>query len=186
VTTAQDAIGIGPAIYSRREITETVERLAACIARDYRGQPLTLLGVLKGALCFTADLSRALARKADGPSEILMDYVVVERYGASGTSGRSARLAGDCKVKIRGAHVLIADGIVDHGVTLAFVGKLIRERGPASLRSCALFHRPAARRVEVKPDYVGSEVGERFVIGYGLDYKELYRNLPCLAELREG
>ena len=181
----QDPIGIGPAICSGREIAETVERLAAQIACDYRGQPLTLLGVLKGALCFTADLSRALARRADGPSEILMDYIVVERYGALGSSGRSARLAGDCKVPASGAHVLIADGIVDHGVTLAFVGELIRTRGPASLRSCALFHR-ATRQADVKPDYVGIEVGERFVIGYGLDYKELYRNLPCLAELREG
>jgi hypoxanthine phosphoribosyltransferase len=183
---AASEIGIGRVLCSRSEIEEAIERLAVRIAEDYRRQPLLLLGVLKGALCFAADLARALAGKADGPSEIMLDYIVVERYGSLGSSGGKPRLGADSTVPITGNNVLIVDDIADNGRTLAFLKALLGKRRPASLRSCALFDRPARREVDVAIDYVGVAIPDVFAIGYGLDYKEMYRNLPYLAELREG
>jgi len=186
VTAAQGGLQVGRTILNTGQIRHTVERLAATIARDYRGKPLLLLAVLKGALCFAVDLARALGGRADGPSEIVMDYICLQRYGTRGSAGGPVRLAKDCAFSVSGAHVLVLDGIVDSGLTLEFLQTLLRQRGPASLRSCALLDRPAGRQVEASLDYVGEAVGDGFVIGYGLDYKELYRNLPYLAELREG
>jgi hypoxanthine phosphoribosyltransferase len=176
----------GRTICTKAEIETAIERLAAQIAADYRRQPLLLLGVLKGALCFAADLARVLSRQADGPSEIMVDYMVVERYGFAGSTGGECRLAMDCALPLAGANVLIADDIADNGRTMAFLTALLGEREPASLRTCALFNRPARREVAIGIDYAGVEVPNVFAIGYGLDYKELYRNLPYLAELREG
>ena len=176
----------GRRIFDSDEIAETIERLAVTIAADYRRQPLLLLGVLKGALCLTADLARALAGQADGPSEIMVDYVCVERYGTSGSSGGMARLGMDASLPIAGANVLVVDDIVDNGRTLQFLQTLLGERRPATLRTCVLFDRPARREADVRIDYLGNAIPNVFAIGYGLDYKELYRNLPYLAELREG
>jgi hypoxanthine phosphoribosyltransferase len=181
-----DSETVGEAIYSAQAIQQAVERLASKIAADYTRQPLLLLGVLKGALCFTVDLARAIAGKADGPSEIMVDYIVVERYGTLGTSGGSERLVMDCALDLAGKNVLILEDIVDNGRTLAFVRTLLKERRPASLRGCALFDRPGRREVDAAIDYAGLKVPEVFTVGYGLDHKELYRNLPHLAELREG
>jgi hypoxanthine phosphoribosyltransferase len=178
--------GVGRTLVSHAEIAQAVERLAGTIAADYRRQPLVLLGVLKGALCFAADLARALAGKADGPSEIMLDYIFVERYGSLGRSGGAARLGGDSSLPVAGANVLILDDIVDNGRTLEFLQALLEERRPASLRCCALFDRPARRETDVGIAYVGLVIPDVFAIGYGLDYKELYRNLPYLAELQEG
>ncbi len=173
-------------IYSADAIAAAVERLAANIAVDYRGQPLVLLGVLKGALCLTADLARALAGRADGPSEILVDYLFVQRYGAAGTAGGAAWLEADASLPLRGMNLLIVDGIVDEGLTLEYLRALLAERRPATLRSCVLFDKPARRAAKVPIEYRGLAVPDTFAIGYGLDYKEWYRNLPYLAELREG
>jgi hypoxanthine phosphoribosyltransferase len=177
---------IGRVLCSPAEIEQAIDRLAALITADYRRQPLLLLGVLKGALCFTADLARALARKADGPSEILLDYIFVERYGNLGSSGGAVRLTADSSQPVAGSNVLILDDIADNGRTLEFLRTLLGGRKPASLRTCALFDRPARREADIAIDYVGITVPDVFAIGYGLDYKELYRNLPYLAELREG
>jgi hypoxanthine phosphoribosyltransferase len=186
VTAADLMTGIGPRIFTVDAIAAAIERLAAQIAADYRGQPLVLLGVLKGALCFTADLARALAAKADGPSEIRVDYVFVQRYGASGISGASARLEADASLPLEGTNLVIVDGIVDEGLTLEYLRALLAERRPATLRSCVLFDKAARRAAEIPIEYRGLAVPNAFAIGYGLDYKEWYRNLPYLAELREG
>jgi hypoxanthine phosphoribosyltransferase len=178
--------GIGRTICTSDQIAEAVGRLAASIAEDYRRKPLLLLGVLKGALCFTADLARAVARAPDGPSELIVDYIMIERYGFLGITGDRARLVMDCVAPIAGANVLVADDIVDNGRTMDFLANLLRERKPASLRSCALFDRPERRDIDVRLDYVGVAIPDVFTIGYGLDYKELYRNLPYLAQLRES
>ena len=178
-------------LYSAGEIAAAVDRLASEISADHRGQPLVLLGVLKGAICLTSDLARALARKADGPSEIMVDYIFVERYGQAGKSGGAARLAADASLPLEGTNLVVADNIVDRGFTLEFVRALLAKRRPAKLRSCVLFDKPARREVDVPIDYRGLPVPDVFAIGYGLDYKESYRNLPYLAELhlaelREG
>ncbi len=178
-------MGIGRRICSAEQIAAAVERLAAQIAADYRGQPLVLLGVLKGALCLTADLARALARRPDGPSEILVDYIFVQRYGASGASGGRARLEADARLPLGAANVLIVDDIVDAGLTLEYLRALLEQRRPATLRSCVLFDNPARREAGVPVEYLGLAIPDAFAIGYGLDYKEWYRNLPYLAELRE-
>ncbi len=177
---------IGPTICSAAEIREAVERLAARIAADYRRQPLLLLGVLKGALCFTADLARALSGKADGPSEIMVDYIIVSRYGSLGTSSGPARLEMDCALAVAGANVLLVDDIADNGRTIEFLRTLLGERRPASLRNCILFDRRARRESNVSIDYLGIAIPDVFAIGYGLDYKELYRSLPYVARLQEG
>jgi hypoxanthine phosphoribosyltransferase len=176
---------VGRQIFGPQAIAEAVERLAVEIASVHRRQPLILLGVLKGALCFTSDLARAIARQADGPSEILVDYICVGRYGALGTVGAEPRLLMDAGLPLRGTHVIVADTIVDEASTFRYVQALLRERQPASLRTCALFDKRGRREVRFELDYTGMEVGPVFAIGYGLDYKELYRNLPHLAELRE-
>jgi hypoxanthine phosphoribosyltransferase len=185
--TAQDiGIEIGRRLYGADEIALAVERLAGEIARDFRRQPLVLLGVLKGAVCLSADLARAVAGIRDGPSEIMTDSIFVERYGSTGTSGSAARLTADAGLPIEGANVVIVDAIVDSGLTLQFLRTLLSQRRPARLHSCVLFDKPARREVDVPIEYRGLPVPEVFAIGYGLDYKEWYRNLPYLAELREG
>lgn len=172
-------------LYSAAEIAAAVDRLATQIAADHRRQPLVLLGVLKGAICLTADLARALARRADGPSEIMVDYICVQRYGESGKSGKAARLAADASLPLEGTNLVLVDTIIDRGLTLAYLRALLAERRPATLRTCVLFDKAARREVDIPIDYRGLAVPDVFAIGYGLDYKESYRNLPYLAELRE-
>jgi hypoxanthine phosphoribosyltransferase len=176
---------IGRRLYTPAQIARAIERLAAQIARDHRRQPLVLLGVLKGALCLCADLSRALAGKPDGPSEIMVDYICIERYGPSSVGG-APRLLMDHSVPIDGTCVVLVEDIADKGRSLEFLRELLGRHRPASLRTCVLFDKRGRREVGVPLDYVGLTVPDSFVIGYGLDYKELYRNLPYLAELREN
>ncbi|MBV8153017.1 MAG: hypoxanthine phosphoribosyltransferase [Candidatus Eremiobacteraeota bacterium] len=171
-------------IYSPQQIDEAVGSLARQIGADYRGKPLVLLGVLKGALYFTVDLARALAGVADGPSEIEVDYLCVERYGNATESKRPVRLLLDEATYLEGRHVLIAEDIADNGLTLEFVRTLLLGRGPASVRTCALFDKPSRRHVRVPLDYAGLTVPNTFVVGYGLDHQERYRNLPYVAELK--
>jgi hypoxanthine phosphoribosyltransferase len=186
VTALECKAAIGRRIYSVQEVAASVERLAGAIAADFRRQPLVLLGVLKGALCLTADLARALAGQADGPSEILVDHIFVQRYGSAGKTGGAARLEADASLPLEGANLVIVDDIVDKGLTLAFLRALLAERRPATLRSCVLFSKAVRREVDVPIEYLGLQIPDAFVIGYGLDYKECYRNLPYLAELQEG
>lgn len=183
MTVLQDS-SIGPALYSSAELSETVDRLAGEIAADYRGKPLVLLGVLKGAICFISDLARGIAAK-NGP-ELTVDYVCVERYKSAGFSGSPPRLALDTRQPLSGANVVLVDGIADNGTTLNFLGRLLEGRGPASLRTCVLIDKHAPREVDLRIDYRGLRAPNCFVIGYGLDYQEQYRNLPYVAELREG
>ena len=186
MTVARLEHSVGSPIYRADQIAAAVARLADEIAADHRGQPLILIGVLKGALCLTTDLARELARRTDGPSMVFVDYVCVERYGFRGARGGQPRLAMDVTVPLAGANVVVLDGIVDQGQTLGFVRALLESRRPAALRTCVLFEKQVPREVEVPIDYLGLPVPNLFAIGYGLDYQELYRNLPCLAELREG
>ena len=185
MTVSEFERGIGAQIHGAADIAATIERLAAQIAADYRRQPLLLLGVLKGALCLTADLARALARKADGPSEIMVDYIFIQRYGRSGKTGGATRLAADASLPVAGSNLVVVDDIVDRGLTLEYLRALLEQRRPASLRTCVLFDKAARREVDVPIEYRGLAVPDVFAIGYGLDYKECYRNLPYLAELRE-
>ena len=171
-------------LFSDTEIAAAIERLAGEIARDYAGKPLLVLGVLKGALYVTVDLVRALSRLPDGPSRIELDFIVVSSYGNSTRSSGEVRLLKDTGEKIAGRNVLVIEDIIDNGLTLQYLRSLLSGREPASLRSCVLFDKPYNRRVEVPVDYVGLVAPEVFVVGYGLDYQENYRNLPYLAQLQ--
>ncbi|HZY98211.1 MAG TPA: hypoxanthine phosphoribosyltransferase [Candidatus Baltobacteraceae bacterium] len=173
---------LGRELYSRERIEAAVRRLAAEIAVAYRGQPLIVLGVLKGALYFTVDLARALAEIAGGPSEIFVDYLCVVSYEGT-ESTANVRLLLEEATPLTGRHVLIVEDIADNGLTLAYLQALLLERRPASLRTCTLFDKPSRRKVKIPLDYVGLSVPNTFAVGYGLDYQERYRNLPYLAEL---
>jgi hypoxanthine phosphoribosyltransferase len=162
-------------------IAAAVRRLAAAIERDLAGEPVVLVGVLKGALFLTADLARALPRTSD----VRIDYLAVSSYGAADRSSGQVRLVADSSESLEGKNVVIVEDIVDHGLTLTYLRELLGARKPASLRSCVLLDKPYRRQVQVPLDYVGLTAPDTFIVGYGLDYQEKYRNLPYLARLHD-
>ncbi|HEV3155211.1 MAG TPA: hypoxanthine phosphoribosyltransferase [Candidatus Baltobacteraceae bacterium] len=174
---------IAKTLFSPGEISAAIDGLARRIAGDYAGKPLLVLGVLKGALYVTADLVRAISRLPGGPS-IEMDFLVVSSYGNSTRSSGEVRLLKDTGANVAGKNVLVVEDIVDNGLTLQYLQSLLIGRSPATLRSCVLFDKPYNRRVDVPIDYVGLVAPDEFVVGYGLDYGESYRNLPYVAQLR--
>jgi len=171
--------GIAAIVFTADEIATATARLAEVIAHDYASEPVLLVGVLKGALFFTADLARALPDALD----ISIDFLAVTSYGNSDRSSGEVRLLKDMSEGAEGKHVLIVEDIVDNGLTLSYLQDLIGRRHPASLRSCVLLDKPYRRRVDVKVDYLGLTCPDTFIVGYGLDYQEKYRNLPYLARL---
>ncbi|HZZ65420.1 MAG TPA: hypoxanthine phosphoribosyltransferase [Candidatus Baltobacteraceae bacterium] len=170
-------------LFTPEEIAASIGRLAARIGADYAGKPLVVLGVLKGALYVTADLIRALSRIPGGPA-VELDFLAVSSYGNADRSSGEVQLLKDTTEDVAGKHVLIVEDIVDNGLTLQYLRSLLSGRGPASLRCCVLFDKPYNRRVDVPIDYIGLVAPNEFVVGYGLDYGESYRNLPYLAKLR--
>ncbi|MDQ2872990.1 MAG: hypoxanthine phosphoribosyltransferase [Candidatus Eremiobacteraeota bacterium] len=171
-------------LFTRSQIAERIGALAERIASDYAGQPLLVLGVLKGALYVTADLTRALSRVLNGPAAIEVDYITVSSYGNSTRSSGEVRMLKDTSENIAGKNVLIVEDIIDNGLTLQYLRSLLGGRNPASLRACVLFDKPYRRQVNVPVEYAGFVAPDEFVVGYGLDYQEKYRNLPYLAQLR--
>ncbi len=167
--------------FDQSQIAAAVERLAAEIVRDLPGEPVVLIGVLKGALFFTADLARALPAKTDAR----IDFIAVSSYGNATRSSGEVRLLKDTSESVEGKHVVIVEDIVDNGLTLRYLQDLLGHRRPASLRSCVLLDKPYRRRVDVKIDYTGLTAPDTFIVGYGLDYQEKYRNLPYLARLHD-
>jgi hypoxanthine phosphoribosyltransferase len=159
------------------ELQAKIASLAAQISGDYQGQDLLLVGVLKGAVMVMADLARAL----DLPVE--MDWMAVSSYGSGTKSSGVVRTILDLKADITDRHVLLVEDIVDSGLTLAWLISNLRSRNPASLEVCALLRKPEAARIDVDVKYVGFDIPNEFVIGYGLDYAEKYRNLPFVGTL---
>jgi hypoxanthine phosphoribosyltransferase len=179
---AHDA-AIDRILFGEEAVQGAIARLAAELARDFRGKPLLLLGVLKGALYVTADLARALCSMAAGPSEIRTDFMVLSSYGKSNRSSGEVRMLKDAKEDISAKNVVVVEDIVDDGLTLQYLQALLHPRNPAVLKACALLDKPYHRRTQVRIDYVGMTAPDSFVVGYGLDYQERYRNLPYLARL---
>jgi len=159
-------------LLSREQIATRVEEMGREIQRDYSGREPHLVGVLKGACHFLTDLSRAI----DLP--LSMDFLAVSSYGAATKSSGEVRLTKDLDQGLDGRDLLVVEDIVDTGLTLNYLVNLLRNRGPRSLKVATLLSKPARRLVEVNVDYVGFTIEDRFVIGYGLDYNEKYRNLP--------
>lgn len=168
---------IGEVLITTESIAEKVRELGAQITRDYQGKDLLLVGVLKGALMFIVDLARAI----DLPLEI--DFMAISSYGASTDSSGVVRIIKDLDASIENKNILIVEDIVDTGLTLKYICENLKNRGPASLRVCALLNKSKGRKADVRLDYVGFHIPDRFVVGYGLDYAEVYRNLPYVALL---
>jgi hypoxanthine phosphoribosyltransferase len=173
-------------VFSEAEIQAAVERMAGELGRLCAGESVLLVGVLKGALFLIADLARALGRVEGGPREIRIDFLAVTSYGNSNRSSGEVRLLKDVAESIEGRHVVIVEDIVDNGLTLAYLQGLLGGRHPASLRTCVLLDKPFHRTVDVPIDVVGLEAPDAFIVGYGLDYQERFRNLPYLAKLHES
>ncbi len=158
-------------------IDTKIRELAASIDADYEGKDLLLVGVLKGALMVMADLSRAMS----GPVE--MDWMAVSSYGAGTKSSGVVRIMKDLDRDITGRHVLVVEDILDSGLTLSWLLRNLRSRGPASVEVCTFLRKPDALKVQVEPRYVGYDIPNEFVVGYGLDYAEKYRNLRVVGTL---
>jgi hypoxanthine phosphoribosyltransferase len=166
-------------VFSAAEIAAAVARLAVAISNDYGSEPVLLVGVLKGALFLTADLARALPPGTDAR----IDFLAVSSYGNAARSSGEVRLLKDVAESVEGKNVVIVEDIVDNGLTLQYLLDLFGRRGPASLRSCVLLDKPYRRVAEVPIDYLGLTAPDAFIVGYGLDYQEKFRNLPYLARL---
>ncbi len=162
-------------LLSEARLEARVRELGAEIARDYRGKDLVLVGVLKGAFVFLADLARAI----DLP--LVVDFLSVSSYGADTKSSGVVRLIEDLSLPIAGKHVLLVEDIVDTGLTANYLLKNLRTRGPADLRLCTLLHKPSRSQVDVPIDYCGFVVEDVFVVGYGLDHDQRFRNLPYIG-----
>ena len=154
-----------------------IAELGAAVTEDYRGRDLLLVGVLKGAVFFMADLMRQI----DVPCEV--DFMAISSYGAGVDSSGVVRILKDLDMSIEGRNVLVVEDIIDSGLTLSYLRRTLGARKPASLEICALLTKPERREVEVPVRYVGFEIPNRFVIGYGLDFAERYRNLPYIGVL---
>ncbi len=172
-----DDPAIGDILIEPDELQRRVRELGTEISRDYEGRDLVMIGVLRGAVIFLADLLRNMTV----PCEI--DFMAVSSYGSQTDSSGVVRILKDLDSSIEGRHALIVEDIIDSGLTLQYLLRNLRARNPASLEACALLTKPERRRVELPIRYVGFEIPNRFVIGYGLDYAQRYRNLGYVAVL---
>ena len=162
------------------DLQHRVQALGSQISEDYADKDLLLIGVLKGAVFFLSDLMRQI----DVPCEV--DFMAVASYGSSTESSGVVRILKDLDAAIEGRDVLIVEDIVDSGLTLNYLLRTLRTRGPASLEVCALLTKPDRREVDTPVRYIGFEIPNRFAIGYGLDHAERFRNLPYVAALADG
>jgi hypoxanthine phosphoribosyltransferase len=169
--------GVSKILVEEDTLRGRIAELGADVSNDYAGRDLLLVGVLKGAVFFMADLMRHLTI----PCEV--DFMAISSYGASTDSSGVVRILKDLDVNIEGRDVLVVEDIIDSGLTLSYLIRNLESRNPATLEVCALLTKPARREIDVKVRYTGFEIPNEFVIGYGLDYAERYRNLPYVAVL---
>lgn len=165
-------------LISREEMNKKVMELGAQISEDYKGKDLVLVCVLKGGVVFHADLMRAISIPID------MDFMAVSSYGVSTKSSGVVRIIKDLDINIANKHVLIVEDIVDTGLTLTHLKELLKTRGPLSVKICTALDKPSRRKVPLEIEYRGIEIPDKFVVGYGLDYAEKYRNLPDVCILK--
>jgi hypoxanthine phosphoribosyltransferase len=181
MTVTRDSMrsAVGEVIVTPDELQRRVTELAEEITQDYAGRELFMMGVLKGAVFFVADL----IRQVDLPCEL--DFMAVSSYGSLTDSSGVVRILKDLDAPIEGRDVLIVEDVVDSGLTLGYLLRSLKSRNPRSLEVCALLVKPHQRRVELPIRYVGFEIPNRFVVGYGLDLDQRYRNLPYVAAVEE-
>jgi hypoxanthine phosphoribosyltransferase len=175
---AEDVQGdLTEVLYSKEDIDTRIAELAAAVDADYRGRDVLLVGVLKGAVMVMADLCRALQ------GQYPMDWMAVSSYGSGTKSSGVVRILKDLDTDLTGRDVLIVEDIIDSGLTLSWLRANLESRGTASVEICALLRKPEAAKTSIDVKYVGWDIPNEFVVGYGLDYAEKYRNLDCIATL---
>ena len=165
-------------LFTQEEINQRVQELGKSIDRDYTGQDLLLVSILKGAVVFLADLLRAIT------IEVNIDFMALSSYGASSKSSGVVRILKDLDKSIAGRHVLVVEDIIDTGLTLNYLQDILKTRGPVSVNICALLDKPSRRKADVQAKYKGFIIPDDFVVGYGLDFNEKYRNLPEIGVLK--
>ena len=171
---------IDEVLFTRDDIAKRVAELGAEITRDYERNDLIVVGILKGAGVFMSDLIREIN------SPIRIDFMSVSSYGNSTVSSGIVRITNDLHQDIQGCSVLIVEDIIDTGNTLHYLREYLKNRGAEDVKICALLDKPSRRQVEVPVEYVGFEVEDKFIIGYGIDYAEKYRNLPFIGTLKQS
>jgi hypoxanthine phosphoribosyltransferase len=163
------------------EIQQRIRSMAAEIERDYpEGEEIHLVAVLKGGFMFMADLVRAMSAR------VTMDFMAVSSYGKGTKSSGQVRVLKDLDSSLEGRHIIIVEDIVDTGLTLAYLQDILKARAPKTVRTACLLNKPSRRQVNVQVDYIGFTIEDHFVVGYGLDYAEKYRNLPYIAVLGQS
>ena len=165
-------------LFTEADLNERIHELGEQITADYEGKSLIVVGILKGSNIFTSDL----VRKINLP--LKMDFMAVSSYGNATESTGVVKILKDLDRDIEGEHVLIVEDIVDSGLTLKYLKDILLTRNPASVKICTLLDKPARRKENIKPDYLGYEVPDEFIVGYGIDYAEHYRNLPYVGILK--
>ncbi|NLO89835.1 MAG: hypoxanthine phosphoribosyltransferase [Clostridia bacterium] len=164
-------------LFTEEQIKNKIIELGMQITRDYKGENLTVIGILKGAFIFAADLIRQIN------IPVAVDFIAVSSYGSATKSSGEVKIIKDLDISVKGRHLLLVEDIVDTGLTLKYLLENLKSREPASIKTCVLLDKPQARKVEVPIDYRGFTVDNVFVVGYGLDYDQKYRNLPYIAYL---
>jgi hypoxanthine phosphoribosyltransferase len=170
--------GVGEILIEEGPLQARIDELGREISADYEGRDLLLVGVLKGAVFFLADLMRRLTVQCE------IDFMAISSYGDRTDSSGVVRILKDLDASIAGRDVLVVEDIIDSGLTLSYLMRSLSARKPATLEVCALLTKPERREIDVPVRYIGFEIPNKFVIGYGLDYAELYRNLPYIGVLR--
>lgn len=162
-------------MYTEEQITSKIAELAAQINEDLKGEPVTIICILKGASFFACDLAKRLTMP------VVMDFMMVSSYGNGTVSSGTLRIKKDLEESVEGTNVIVVEDIVDSGRTLKYLKQDLKDRGAKSVRLCALLSKPARHEVEVEVEYIGYEIPDEFVVGYGLDYAQKYRNLPYIG-----
>jgi hypoxanthine phosphoribosyltransferase len=167
-------------MYSRQQIADRVAELGAQISKDYAGESVVLVGVLKGACIFLSDLARNITLDAS------FDFIGVSSYGAGKMSSGEVKLTKDIDTSVQGKNIIIVEDILDTGYTLTYLTKVIQAAQPKSLKIATCLDKPSRRLQPIKADYYGFQIPDEFVVGYGMDFAERYRNLPDICILQEG
>lgn len=165
-------------LLTQEDIKKRVSEMGKLISCDYAGKKILMIGILKGAVVFFSDLAKTI----DIP--VAMDFMAVSSYGHTTKSSGGVRIYKDLDVSIQGRDCLIVEDIIDTGLTLHYLMESLISRNPRSIKICCLLDKPSRRKIDIKPDYVGFEIPDEFVVGYGLDYNEYYRNLPYICVLK--
>ena len=168
---------IGTVLITEEQIREKAKEIGAQTTKDYAGKEIILIGILRGAVPWMAEIMKRI------DLDMVIDFMAVSSYGAATKSSGVVKINKDLDVNIDGRDIIIVEDIVDSGVTLSYLEGYLQSRGAASIKLCSLLDKPEGRRVDIKADYVGFTVDDRFIVGYGLDYDQRYRNLPYITWL---